>query len=192
MGEPAQKAYYTKEEYLEMESAAEYKSEYYNGEIFAMAGGSPSHSIICVNLIRRIAESVENKDCTLFESNMKLELADAYVYPDLTVVCGDINLSENKSDIITNPVLIIEVLSPGTESFDRGRKFEYYRMIKSLKEYVLVSQENVMIESFYKQNENSWLYTVAKGLEETIFIRAVDYELDLKDVYYKVPLSERK
>ncbi len=182
------KAYYSKEEYLEMESLSDVKSEFYAGEIVAMAGGSLKHSLICVNLIRRMAEAVENKDCAVFESNMKLELAeaDAYVYPDLMAVCGEVKLAENRRDVITNPVLIVEVLSPATESFDRGRKFAYYRMLSSLKEYVLVSQEKAAVESFCKQDENTWLYTVAEGLDKKFVLKAIEYEITLKDIYHKV------
>lgn len=192
MAEPLlQKQYYTKDEYLEMEAAAPYKSEYYGGEIFAMAGGTPAHSLICVNLIRRIAEAVDNKNCRCFESNMKLDIpaADAFVYPDIMAVCGEIRFAENTRDTITNPVLIVEVLSPGTESFDRGKKFEYYRSIPSLKEYVLVSQEKQIVEVYFRQEGGSWLYTVAEGTDKTVFLNSVEYEIALKDVYHKV-LSE--
>jgi len=189
MSEPlARNEYYTKEEYLETESLAEYKSEYYKGEIFAMAGGTPEHSAICFNLIRRVAEAIDNKNCRGFESNMKLEIAeaDAFVYPDLMVICGAVEFAENRKDAITNPVLIIEVLSPGTESFDRGKKFEYYQMIPSLKEYVLVSQDTPAVETYFRQDKNQWLYTVAKGLDETVLLNSIEYEIALKDIYHKV------
>jgi len=189
MSEPlARNDYFTREEYLETESLAEYKSEYYNGEIFAMAGGTPEHSAICFNLIRRVAEAIDNKNCRGFESNMKLEIAeaDAFVYPDLMVICGAVEFAENRKDAITNPVLIIEVLSPGTESFDRGKKFEYYQMIKSLKEYVLVSQDTPALETYFRQDKNQWLYTVAKGLDETVLLNSIEYEIALKDIYHKV------
>ncbi len=186
------KEYYTKEEYLEMEDSAEYKSEYYQGEIFAMAGGSPKHSIICFNIYRSLGNAIADKDCTGFESNMKLELAeaDAYVYPDVMVVCGEIRLAENTNDVITNPVLIAEVLSPGTESFDRGKKFEYYQRLMSIKEYVLVSQDKPMVESYFKQDENSWLYTAVKGIDKTAVFKSLECEIALKDIYHKIPLPE--
>ncbi len=182
--------YYSKEEYLDMEALAEYKSEYYNGEIFAMSGGSPAHSLICVNLNRRVAEAIDNKDCRCFESNMKLEIetADAYVYPDAMVVCGDIEFAENTEYVLTNPVLIIEVLSPSTESFDRGKKFEYYRTIDTLKEYVLVSQDKPMVEVYLRQDKNLWLHSVVKGLDNTIVFQSLECEIALKDIYQKVPL----
>ena len=189
MAEPLlKKEFYNREEYLEMEAESPYKSEYYSGEIFAMSGGTPAHSILCFNLIGELRDAVRKKNCTGFESNMKLEIpaADAFVYPDIMVVCGEIRLAENTRDVITNPVLIIEVLSPGTESFDRGKKFEYYRSIPSLKEYVLVSQEKQIVEVYFRQERGTWLYTVAQGLDKTILLNSIEYEIALKDIYHKV------
>jgi Uma2 family endonuclease len=187
------KLFYSKEEYLDMEAAADYKSEYYNGEIFAMSGGSPKHSIISFNLIREIGKGIRNKNCTGFESNMKLEIpeADAYVYPDLMVVFGDIELAENASDAITNPVLIIEVLSPSTESFDRSLKFEYYRTLPSLNEYVLISQNKPKVESFFKQTDMIWQYTIIEGLDKTLVFQSLEYEIALREIYHKVLIEEK-
>ena len=178
----------TRDEYLEMEGQPEFKSEFYGGQIFAMTGGSPKHSQICVNVIRRVAEAIDHRDCRCFESNMKLEIvqAQAFVYPDVMVVCGDIELVRSTTDAIINPVLIVEVLSPSTESFDRGKKFEYYRMVPSLREYVLISQKTPIVESYYKQDESHWTYTVTKGLDQSIPIQTLDRELALGDLYLKV------
>jgi Uma2 family endonuclease len=188
MGEPAlKKAEYTGAEYLELEEQSEYKSEFYNGEIFAMSGGSRNHSVICVNLNRKLAESLDDKDCILFDSQMKLDIPklNSFVYPDVMVVCGDIEFYENRTDIIRNPILIIEVLSPSTESFDRSGKFQYYQTVLSVKEYVLISQEKPMIEVYYKQDERNWLYSVANGLDEKILLRTIQCELALRDIYRK-------
>lgn len=184
----AQKTYYTREEYLVLEEQADYKSEYYNGEIFAMAGGSFNHSVICFNLNRRIGEALDNTDCISLESNMKLDIpkANLFVYPDAMVVCGEIEFFENRTDIIKNPVLVIEVLSPSMQAFDRGRKFSYYRTVPSVQEYILVSPTEPRVEVFYKQNEKTWMYTVAEGLEETIVFRTIQQEFALKDIYQKV------
>jgi len=193
MSEPlARNDYFTRKEYLETEALAEYKSEDYNGEMFAMAGGTPEHSIICLNLNWCIREATDDKDCIGFESNMKLEIAEAdvFVYPDLMVICGAVEFAENRKDAVTNPVLIIEVLSPGTESFDRGKKFEYYQMIKSLKEYVIVSQEEPVVETYFRQDKNQWLYTVAKGFDKTVLLNSIEYEIALKDIYHKVNWKE--
>jgi len=178
----------TREAYLEMEDQSEFKSEFYGGQIFAMTGGSPKHSQICVNVIRRVAEAIDHRDCRCFESNMKLEITHprAFVYPDVMVVCGDVELARGTTDAVVNPVLIVEVLSPSTESFDRGKKFEYYRRVPSLREYVLVSQETPRVESYYKEDQSHWTYTVTKGLDQSIPIRTLDRELALGDLYLKV------
>lgn len=188
MGEAALQRQITREEYLEIEDQADVRSEYYNGEIFVMAGGSRNHSVICFNLNWGIREAVANKDCVGFDSNMKLEIAEhsLFVYPDVTVVCGEIEFSEGRTDIITNPVLIIEVLSPGTEMFDRGDKFAYYRTVSSLREYVLVSQHSPIVEVYHRQDENSWLYSVSKGIDESVVFQTIQHELFLKDIYQKV------
>jgi Uma2 family endonuclease len=180
-----------RDEYLEMERRARYKSEYYSGEIFAMTGGSPSHSMICFNLNGEMREAIRNRECFGFESNMKLEIAEAnaFVYPDLMVVCGETVLAEGTGDAITNPLLVAEVLSASTESFDRGRKFEYYRMVPSLQEYLLISQEEPKIESYYKEEENRWIYTTAKGLDQALPIQSLGFSLSLKEVYRKVNLT---
>jgi Uma2 family endonuclease len=191
MDEPlTKKSVYTKAEYLAMEAAADVKIEYYQGEIFAMTGGSPNHSTICFNLNRRVGEATDNSDCRGFESNMKLEIAavDAYVYPDVMVVCGDVKLSEATTDAIVNPVLIIEVLSPGTESFDRGKKFDYYRTIASLNEYILVSQESPKIEAYFRQSETTWQYTVIKGLDNSLTLQSLGHEIPLSAIYDKTGL----
>lgn len=183
---------FTRDEYLEMEARAECKSEFYKGEIVAMTGGSPKHSIICFNLNGELREAIRDKECSGFESNMKLEIAeaDAFVYPDLMVVCGEIELAKDTMDAITNPVLVVEVLSPSTESFDRGKKFEYYRMVPSLRQYILVSQEEPMVESYYKEGESRWIYTVAKGIEQAILFQSLGCEIALKEIYRKVDWSK--
>lgn len=193
MGEPLpKKTHYTREEYLVLEEKAEYKSEYYDGEIFAMAGGSRNHSVICLNLNWAIREIISQKDCVGFDSSMKLDIpqANTYVYPDLMVICGDIQFVEHRTDIVANPVLVMEVLSPNTESFDRGKKFGYYRTLSSLQEYVLVSQTEPLIEVFYKQDEKTWQYTVVRGLTENVLLQTLHAEIALKDIYQKVVWEE--
>jgi Uma2 family endonuclease len=190
-GEPLmKKEFFTKEEYLDMEAAADYKSEYYDGEIFAMSEVTLQHSIICVNIYSIIGKAIHDRNFVGFESSMKLEIeeANAYVYPDAMVVWGDIKISEKTNHAVKNPVLIVEVLSPSTESFDRGKKFEYYRGIATLKEYVLVSQDNAMVEIFYKQDKHKWQYSVVEGLENIVAFQSLDYKFVLKDIYHKVSL----
>jgi len=121
---------------------------------------------------------------------MKPEIAEAesYVYPDLMLVCGDVKVAENTTDVITNPVLIIEVLSPGTESFDRGKKIEYYHTVPSLKEYVPVSQDKPKIETYFRNDRNIWTCTITAGLDKTVVFESLEYEVKLEEIYYKTDL----
>lgn len=184
------KQFYSSEEYLEMEESAEYRSEYYDGEIFAMSGGTYKHSAICSNLNRRIGDALDRRNCMVFDSNLKLAIPkiNAFFYPDLMVVCGRIEFAENRKDTIRNPILIAEVLSPSTESFDRGDKFGFYRTLPSLKEYILISQDEPVVEVYFRQDEKKWSYSVAEGLEQSIVLQSIEYEIMLKDVYQKTEL----
>ncbi len=183
---------WSKEEYLKLEASNAYRSEYHKGDIFAMAGGSYKHSAICSNLHRRIGNLLNGKDCISFDGNLKLSIPEhnAFVYPDMMVVCGKIEFYENQNDIIQNPVLIVEVLSPSTESFDRGGKFEYYRSLASLTEYVLISQKSPIVETYYRQSEKNWLYSVVKGLEENLVLQSLSIGIALTEIYQKVEHSD--
>ncbi|MBF0390789.1 MAG: Uma2 family endonuclease [Desulfamplus sp.] len=183
-----QQNYYTKEEYLLLEESAEYRSEYYNGEIFAMAGGTRNHSAICINVNWSIREAILNKDCIGFDSNMKLDIPthNIVVYPDAMVACSNIEFLDKKETILKNPLLVIEVLSPSTEHVDRIKKFIYYQSVPSIHEYIMISQAEPKVEAYYKQNERNWLYTIVKGLDETIYIKSLEYEIVLKELYQKV------
>jgi Uma2 family endonuclease len=193
MSEPlSDKTEYTREEYLAIEDQADYKSEYHQGEIFAMAGGSRNHSVICVNVIRRLSEAVDDKDCIVFDGNMKLDIhkANAILYPDSMVVCGEVEFYQNRTDAVGNPSLIVEVISPSTESFDRGKKFQLYRGIPSFQEYLLISQYSPTVERFVKQAENRWLYSVSNGLDGRVAIQSVGCELSLDHIYRKVAFDD--
>ncbi len=189
-----QEHYYSKEDYLDLEEQAEYKSEYYDGEIFAMAGGSGKHSRICFNVIRGVGNAIGDKDCVGFESNLKLDIPkyNLVVYPDAMVGCGRIEFLDEKQTVLKNPVLVIEVLSPSTENFDRAKKFVYYQSVPSIREYVLISQSEPKIEVYYKQDEKNWLYTISQGLEDTILLRTLDRDLALRDIYQKIAWEEVK
>ena len=184
----AKKRVYTPEEYLAREDKASFKSEYIDGQIFSMAGGSVRHSIICMNLNWAIREMTTNKDCVGLESNLKVEIqrGKQYFYPDAMVVCGGVEFAKNRTDTIANPMLIVEVLSPATEAFDRNKKFAAYRTLPSLREYVLIYQDEPQIEAFFKENEKTWRYTVARGLDDTIRLFSLECDLALRDIYQKV------
>ncbi len=149
----------TAPDYLQIERAAENKSEFRDGEIFAMAGGTFAHSAIAANMLRQLGNKLEGRPCVPCTSDLrvKIEMAGAYAYPDVSVVCGERQFEDERRDTLLNPTVIVEILSDSTESYDRGRKFELYRRIPSLREYLLVSQRAPHIEQFIRQPNGGWL-----------------------------------
>jgi Uma2 family endonuclease len=183
-----QKKRYTREEYFHFEESAEEKYEYENGEIFAMSGGTYNHNRITGNIWRRLLELLDFKDCTAAGSDLKVEVKEyeSFVFPDVMVICGKIEYADGRRDIVQNPVLIVEVLSDSTESYDRGRKFKKYQSLPSFREYVLVSQTEPIIETYFRQDDQHWLYTLTEGLEAAIQLRTIDGQIRLSDVYQRV------
>lgn len=179
------------EEYLEAERRAETKSEYLDGEVFAMTGGSRRHNLVMTNLIREVSQQLKNRPCEVYPSDLRVHIpaTGLYTYPDLVVVCGDPRFEDQELDTLLNPTLIIEVLSPTTEAYDRGKKFEHYRTIESLAEYVLVSQDAPRIEQYVRQEGGSWLLTATPGLDSRMILASVGCELALAEVYDKVSLG---
>ena len=176
----------TEAEYLAFERESDIRHEYIDGYVVAMAGASRAHNIICANLSRVIGNQILDKNCELYQSDMRVKtLAVDYTYPDITVVCDEPDFTDDSNMILLNPLLIIEVLSPSTERHDRGRKFQDYRDIQSLQEYVLISQDNPRIERFTRQND-VWVFADASLLDETIELPSIACVLNLEDVYHKV------
>ncbi len=177
---------YSPEEYLALERAAETKSEYVDGYIYAMTGASRAHNLVTVNISLRLGNQLLNRPCEIYVADMRVKAATArsYRYPDITVVRGQPEFEDPRFDTLTNPTVLIEVLSPTTEATDRGRKFAEYRGIPSLREYLLVSQDQPRIERYARQAEG-WLLTVAEGLEAKVRLEAIDCALDLAEVYHK-------
>jgi Uma2 family endonuclease len=177
----------TPAEYLEAERRAETKSEYFDGQVFAMSGASLRHNLIVGNLVIEIGRQLKGRPCTVLPSDMRLHIPTGlYTYPDVTVTCGPPQLEDEHFDTLLNPTLLIEVLSDSTERYDRGRKTEHYRQIESLREYLLVSQEEAHIERYLRQSEREWLLTEAVGFEESINLPSIDCVLALRDVYDRV------
>jgi len=175
-------------DYLEMEEQTEYKSEYYHGEIFAMTGASVSHNIITSNVITSLNIALRDSDCFVFPGDMKIQIDPArhYAYPDVSVVCGEIEFAENRNDIIANPVVIIEVLSESTRDYDRGSKFKAYRNIGTLRDYILIDQYACHIEHFFKNKSGKWESEEFDNLSDVFALRSVDAKLSLEAVYYRV------
>jgi len=186
--EKKEKQHYTFEEYLELEVLAEEKSEFHNGNVVAMAGGSRNHSLITTNTSTALNNALDkaNKDCMVYSSDIlvKIEQFNKGLYPDITVTCEE-DETENPN-ILTNPILLIEVLSKSTKDYDKGAKFEYYRSIPSFKEYVIVYQTCPKIQTWYKEAENLWRIGSFEGLETIVKLHSIGVEIALKDVYKRI------
>lgn len=178
---------YSPEEYLALERAAEYKSEYSNGRIYAMAGASLRHSLIVSNINRNLGNQLLDRPCAVYMGDLRVKaaLARSYRYPDVTVVCGQPELEDQHFDTLLNPTLLIEVLSPSTEASDRGDKFAEYQRISALREYLLVAQDRPRIDH-YTRLDAGWLLTVAEGLDATLPLEAIGCVLELREVYRRV------
>ncbi|QTA79483.1 Putative restriction endonuclease type II, DUF820 [Desulfonema limicola] len=177
-------------EYFETEEQAEYKSEYYNGEIFAMTGASVNHNLICTNIIIALGTQLK-EPCLVFPSDIKVEIdpANHYVYPDISVVCGEIEYGAGRNDVITNPKVIFEILSRSTGNYDRGDKFVAYRSLVSLTDYILVNQYAVIIEHFTIKKPDLWELRVYRSFNDFMVIDSIDASIELKDIYKNIRIE---
>lgn len=182
----------TPEEYLEFERKSEERHEYFDGEIFAMSGAKRNHNVIAWNIGGELRQKLKGENCEAYPADMRVFVPETglYTYPDLVVVCGEPKFKDEVFDTLLNPVLLIEVLSETPESYDRGKKFQHYRSIETLQEYVLVSQDEARIEKYVKQSDGFWVLSEAVGLDAKIKLDAIDCELDLSEVFDKVNFSD--
>lgn len=182
------KPFITSEEYLDLERKAEFRSEYHDGKIYAMSGGSRRHERITAQLSMLVGQHLRGGECEWFVANMRVlvEASGLYTYPDLTVVCGEQQFVDLHIDTLTNPTLLIEVLSPSTEAYDRGRKAAMYRKIPSLQELLLISQESYEVELYRRAPDGTWSLLEAEGLEATIRLASIGYTLRLSELYERV------
>jgi Uma2 family endonuclease len=180
------------EEYLKIERAAEFRSEYFNGRMHAMAGGSHKQAIIIGNLVSALHNELSKRRCLVTSSDLRVRVdpGGLYTYPDVVVVCGEPKYADNQRDTLLNPVLIVEVLSPSTEAYDRGFKSAQYRTMESLQEYALVSQMEPRIEVFRRQAEGGWLLLESAGQEAVCRLESVGCSLALPAVYENVTFGE--
>ena len=187
MGLPVEKHRYTTEEYLAKELSATEKHEFQDGEILAMSGGSYEASLIACNFIGELNTALKGKPGRVLESNVRVRIArdNRYVYPDSMIICGspEFDPLDNKRHTVLNPRVIIEVLSPSTEAYDRGDKFDSYRAIPSLEEYVMISQDRANMESWLRQPSGDWSIISTKGLEAVAKVRCLGIELSMADIY---------
>lgn len=175
-------------DYLRLEREAETKSEYFDGEVFAMAGGTRAHSIIATNLAGELRNRLKSTNCVVFNADLrvKVEATGLFTYPDVTVVCGAQRFLDSEEDTLLNPVLIIEVLSDSTEAYDRGKKFEHYRQIPTCREYVLISQKEPRLEQFIRQPNREWTLKEAAGMAAEVKLASLGIVLALSEIFAKV------
>jgi Uma2 family endonuclease len=181
------KTRYTLTEYLDLERSTQVKHEYFRGEVFTMGGASFAHTVIVGNLARELGQQLKGKPCRVSPTDLRVKVGNSglYTYPDIVVVCGPPQL-EQPGDTLTNPQVIVEVLSEGTEAKDRGWKFERYQAIDSLTDYVLVAQGTPRIEHFQRQRDGKWIYTAENRVDRSVALASIACELRLAEIYDKV------
>ena len=194
MSLPHAEVNYSAEEYLALERESEERHEYLDGQIYAMAGESPEHGAICTNIGGQLYNQLRDKPCQLFSKDMKVRSGPSpksgqttkglFSYPDLLVVCGEMRFHDVHRNVLLNPVVIIEVLSPATEAFDRGEKWTRSQTwLPELSDYLLVSQAKPQIEHYHRQTSGEWIYSLVNKLEESVQLRSIDCALQLTEVY---------
>lgn len=183
----------TEAEYLAFDAANEIKHEFKRGRVYAMTGASVRHNVITANTITHLNNQIGERDCTVTSSDVRIHIASkrAYRYPDVTVFCGDPVYVEGRVDTITNPVLLVEVLSPSTALIDRNDKLAEYTQIDSLQVYLLVSQREARVERYMRHGADEWLYTIASELDDSVALPSLDCTLALSEIYRKVSFDER-
>jgi len=183
---------FTTDEYLAMERAAQYKSEYIDGEIVAMVGASEPHNLIVTNLVGELSVQLRGRLCRVYASDMRVDVRESGLcaYPDVVALCGEPILADDEQDNLRNPGVIIEVLSKSTEAYDRGKKFMKYRRIESLLEYLFIAQDKSHVEHYVRQVNGGWLLSESTTLGDEIYLSSIDCHLKLSVIYDKVAICE--
>jgi len=183
----------TAEQYLAVERAAQYRSEFFRGEMFAMVGASRKHNLIAGNVNRRLSEQFDGRKCEVYQSDMRVKVnaTGLYTYPDVVATCDEPRFEDDHVDTLVNPKVIVEVLSPSTELWDRGKKFKHYRNIPSLRECVLISQDHVMVEKFSINADGEWALRDYRTLEDILVLDSISCQIKLSDIYARIEFSER-
>jgi len=178
----------TPEQYLEIERKAEYKSEYLAGEMFAMSGASREHNVLVWTLASILFEQLHDRQCELYPGDMRVLVAPTglYTYPNIVGVCGIPRFRDGHADTLINPTFLAEILSPSTEAYDRGRKFEHYRQIESLQEYLLVAQDRMHADLFLRRSDSNWILAQADRPDDALRLRSLGCELPMARLYQKI------
>jgi len=190
MSTPA-RSFVTPEEYVEAERKATTRHEYVDGQVYAMTGASRAHNLITSNLVSGLIARLRGRPCETYANDMRVKVAltGPYAYPDVVVVCGPPQFEDQHTDTLLNPTVIVEVLSPSTEAYDRGKKFAHYRQLSSLSEYVLVAQDQPAVERFDRQ-DGLWVLAAVHGLDATVTLDAIGCALPLREIYERVDFVE--
>jgi Uma2 family endonuclease len=185
-------SYISPEEYLRLERQSEYKSEYVNGGIFAMTGASLRHNLVAGNIFGELRQQLKGRQCHAYVGDMRVKVTATglYTYPDVVVVCGEPKFEDRYLDTLLNPTVLVEVLSPSTERYDRIAKTSYYRTLNSLAEHLLVAQDEVRLERYVRQPNGEWLLSQWTSLDNVVEIESIRCSLALRDVYDKVTFDQ--
>ena len=189
----AKPPYISPQEYLDQERSATDKSEYLAGTIYAMSGASEAHNLISLGVAGELRTQFKGRPCKVYPSDMKVLVSNTglYTYPDVTALCGEAHFHDRHKDVLLNPLVIFEVLSPSTEAYDRGKKFSHYQQITTLTDYVLITQDRMHLERYERQADGAWRYTSHENSEENIYFAALECALRLADIYDKVTFPVR-
>ena len=205
MATPAAQTHLTPEEYIAFErkaipDAETVRSEYVKGKVIPRSSSNRAHNLITVNIAAELHTRLRDNGCFVFANEMRISIptAQSYFYPDVVVVCEEPRFEDDVFDILLNPIILVEVLSPSTEAYDRGEKFGHYRHLASLQEYVLVSQDKVLVEHYRRQEKQStapvtgkdWIFTDFQELGEILPLTSIQCELPLQEIYERVPFSD--
>ncbi len=186
------KPHYTPQEYLALERKAQDKSEYFNGEIFAMTGASRRHNVMVANVLAALHGQLKKRPCEIYPSDMRVKVSPTglYTYPDVVVVCGEPRFDDEQKDTLLNPTVLVEVLSKSTASYDRGEKFEHYRKLDSLNEYLVIAQNKHHVEHYVRQPDNQWLLSETDDIQSIVNLSSIECHLSILDVYDKIEIDK--
>ena len=186
------KPHYTPQEYLALERKAQDRSEYFNVEIFAMTGASRRHNVMVANVLAALHGQLKKRPCEIYPSDMRVKVSPTglYTYPDVVIVCGEPRFDDEQKDTLLNPTALVEILSKSTASYDRGEKFEHYRKLDSLNEYLVISQNKHHVEHYVRQPGNQWLLSETDDIQSTVNLTSINCRLSLLDVYEKVEVDK--
>ncbi len=176
------------QDYLAYERASDQRHEYIDGKIYALAGASANHNLIVGNTLASLHAQLRKRPCTVYPSDMRVKVSRTglYTYPDISVVCGEPQFEDEQQDTLLNPNFIVEVLSPSTETYDRGKKFQHYRTLEALQEYLLIAQDSYRVEHYVRQADNQWLLSDVSRTDATLTLPSIQCELLVADLYEKV------